>query len=214
MVRRPTGGRAVLHDKELTYSVVSNDRSIFNLRSSSDTYQKLSRVLNDALASLGLRLSTGGLAREKRPGLNANNYLKLRHPCFTSATRHEILCNGKKIIGSAQRRLRRAFLQHGSLLLDCDFGLLAAVTRTSESYLRETITHINNECPSSVTEQVVIDRLRTAFETGFGIELIESGLYPAEWRTAERLAEKYLILTTDNSARGGDSLFWTGASNG
>jgi lipoate-protein ligase A len=169
IVRRPTGGRAVLHDMELTYAVVSNDPQVFNLKSSTDSYLKIAQALKRGLEALGLDVamnhSLAGRAAA-RAGVR-ENYLKMRVPCFTSPARYELLCRGKKIIGSAQRRLRHAFLQHGSLLLDCNFALLAAVTRMDEAYLRASITHVKNECPRPVSEAEIIQALIKGFESQF-----------------------------------------------
>jgi lipoyl(octanoyl) transferase len=130
IVHRPTGGRAVLHDDELTYAVASNDSNVFG-----DTiyanYKSVSEALCEAFNRVGVPAI---LAPETRrvathPGVASVNDV----PCFMSVSRYELTVQGRKIVGSAQRRLRRSFLQHGSMPLSCDREKLARVTRMPDS---------------------------------------------------------------------------------
>lgn len=110
VVQRPTGGRSILHAEEITYALVAStadDRFGKNLADSH-------RIVGEALAA-GLQ-SLGVAARLSRPELDPDRRL-LRQPCFASPGRAEILVQGRKLLGSAQRRQADAFLQHGSLLL-------------------------------------------------------------------------------------------------
>ncbi len=110
LARRPTGGRAVLHDEEVTYSVVVPVSSaIFG--SLREIHGRISAAMRMALSECGVKMdpvesgSGGGLSTAC---------------CFASKTRHEITAGGRKIAGSAQRRLRGAALQHGSIVLSID----------------------------------------------------------------------------------------------
>jgi lipoate-protein ligase A len=110
VVRRPTGGRAILHWEEITYAVIASvgDRSF-------------GRDLAGAHAAIGASLAAGlgylGVHAElSRPALDPERRL-LRQPCFVSPGRAELLVGGRKLLGSAQRRTAHAFLQHGSLLV-------------------------------------------------------------------------------------------------
>jgi len=107
LVRRPTGGRAILHADELTYAVVGDVRGALFGDSLHDAYA----VINDALMLFLRRL---GLA----PDVSAGESLSAARGavCFASAGRHEITVGGRKLVGSAQRRLADGFLQHGSIL--------------------------------------------------------------------------------------------------
>lgn len=200
LVRRPTGGRAVLHDMELTYAVISNDAHTFRLPSSMAIYRQIAAALQRGLEQVGLSivLSDGGervrtAFRATAP--SAGNYLRLRVPCFTSPARYELLCGGKKIIGSAQRRLRSAFLQHGSLLLDCNFPLLAAVTRSDEAFLRTSITTVRAERGDAVTPADVTAALCDRFTAHFGVTLTRSVLSETELGRAARQAGDNRIET-------------------
>jgi lipoate-protein ligase A len=109
---RPTGGRAIFHAEEWTYSFagrLDDPRWGGTLRAS---YAAVGALLVRSLVRLGVPVETAG---EK--GAHSAPRGGVAAPCFASAGRHEILLGGRKLVGSAQRRLRRAFLQQGSLLL-------------------------------------------------------------------------------------------------
>jgi lipoate-protein ligase A len=106
-VRRPTGGRAILHAQELTYAVVGTSPSPLFGSDLHATYEVINRALLAFLRRLGLEpdLSEGESLAAARGAV-----------CFQSAGRHEVTVGGKKIVGSAQRRTGDVFLQHGSIL--------------------------------------------------------------------------------------------------
>ncbi|HET6370224.1 MAG TPA: lipoate--protein ligase family protein [Nitrospiria bacterium] len=116
-VRRLTGGGAVLHHREITYSVVAGSH-LNGFRSIHETYLTLSEGLVRGLRRLGIpaEISPGGPERHRR-----DSY------CFDRPARHEIVVQGRKLIGSAQRRWREAFLQHGSILLSLDERYLSCI---------------------------------------------------------------------------------------
>jgi lipoate-protein ligase A len=117
VVRRPTGGRAVLHEAEVTYALVVPAADPRFPPTVPGTYQVVAEALRDAFVALG----AGDVAFGPRRASAAAD-----PACFAAASRGEILIAGRKVAGSAQRRTRRAFLQHGSILLDPDPGRLAA----------------------------------------------------------------------------------------
>lgn len=114
VVDRPTGGRAVLHSEELTYSVILKSKKELN-----QLYYEISRALlegikkidlnNDILQKLSLTIDNPDLLKLMKIGMY--------NLCFASTVKHEINLNGKKIVGSAQRRINDIILQHGSVLL-------------------------------------------------------------------------------------------------
>lgn len=113
LVRRITGGRAVLHHEELTYSFCGSSKDFPELgRNVVETYQRISLALLSSLKALGIEAEWGKPKEEK---LSAKPSYNL--PCFSSFSRYEISFQGRKLIGSAQRRFGDFFLQHGSILL-------------------------------------------------------------------------------------------------
>jgi lipoate-protein ligase A len=106
LVRRPTGGRMVLHGDDLTYTVVMPKPDAAGLQ---ETYGFISEILVGGLATLGVRLEI----ERGRPGRSH----AIQKPCFASVSRYEVTYHGRKVIGSAQRVGDRALLQHGSIPL-------------------------------------------------------------------------------------------------
>lgn len=125
VARRATGGKAVLHHRDVTYSLISNDRSLFPAWSIQESYRKISAALQQGLALMGVETTLAASAVGQRRHHRSHR----SHACFASAFHHEILFAGKKLVGSAQRRTLRGFLQHGSILLDFDAGLLQGALR-------------------------------------------------------------------------------------
>ena len=109
VVRRITGGRALLHDGELTYSVTAPVGPPFG-NGLAETFLFIAGVIVSALRSVGIEAQLGSA---KHAGLES----RMSSPCLVSTSRHEITAGGRKISGSAQRRTGGAFIQHGSILL-------------------------------------------------------------------------------------------------
>jgi lipoate-protein ligase A len=119
-VRRPTGGRAVLHHREVTYSVTAPaDR----LGALGESYGHINRLLLDGLRRLGVP------AEIAAPMGGAP--LPSSAPCFETPVLGEIIAGGRKLIGSAQYREHDALLQHGSILVEDDQHLAAVLLATA-----------------------------------------------------------------------------------
>lgn len=117
-VRRPTGGRALLHHHEVTYSVTAPDAFDPTLRGA---YDRINAVLLQALRALGVDAQLATVrTRTPAPGLA---------PCFDQPAAGEIVVNGRKLVGSAQWRHDGALLQHGSILLRDDQALIGQLLR-------------------------------------------------------------------------------------
>ena len=115
-VRRLTGGRALLHAREVTYAVAAPSNAAATLRSG---YEAINDLLLMALRSLGVDVERAvPIGRTAMPD---------RAPCFESPSAGELVVAGRKLVGSAQHREASAFLQHGSILLDDDQGFLREI---------------------------------------------------------------------------------------
>jgi lipoate-protein ligase A len=107
-VRRPTGGRALLHHREVTYSATLPVNGADEARS---VYHFINGVLIDGLRRLGVPAIAASATQSLPPGLR---------PCFDVPAEHEIVVHGRKLVGSAQWRSGGALLQHGSILIRDD----------------------------------------------------------------------------------------------
>ena len=194
-VRRPTGGRAILHDREVTYSVIAQ--------------QDDSRVAGDIMQSYH-RISQGLLAGLQRLGVNADlapsaipataSGASQPAACFAAPSHHEIMVGGRKLIGSAQRRQGTCLLQHGSVLLDLDVNKLISVLRFPDAQAQATVKH------RVQTESVTLSRLLgrrleyadvvpalvEGFAAALDLALVPGSLSPWEAEAAARLRrDKY-----------------------
>lgn len=166
-VRRPTGGRAILHSEELTYSVVMNAGG----KSVLEVYNLLSRAIAKGLSLLGAEFEL----EESQP-----DFAKLyKHfssiPCFASSAKYEIHYKGKKVVGSAQRRYGDVVLQHGSILIGEYHKKLPEFLKVDSSDLIEQIKYeIDNRtiCLKEVLgREVSFEEVAVALKKGFEIEL-------------------------------------------
>ncbi len=125
IVRRPTGGRAVLHCCELTYSVIiPKNIPLFNA-GIHELYYIVSKALVNGLQRYGI---SAAIERNKPNTTSKENNVLT---CFESTARFEIKSNGKKIVGSAQRRTAHAILQHGSIVLKNEQDIIPYVLEDS-----------------------------------------------------------------------------------
>jgi lipoate-protein ligase A len=122
LVRRPTGGRAILHADELTYSVVVRERDLEGGEALMSSYREISRGIETGLAYLGVQATAG---RGEASGGGSERALPTI--CFAKAARCDLVAEGRKIVGSAQTRSRGVILQHGSIPLTLDLDELLAV---------------------------------------------------------------------------------------
>lgn len=176
LVRRITGGRAVLHDIELTYAVFTNSGHRLFSEGILGAYSIISSSIIDTLKGFGIDAAfSKGSAGEGRD----------RDACFHTPSRYEVLANGKKLVGSAQRRFKNSFLQHGSILFDIDTELNGKV------FGRPVLERMT--CLSSLKaigmedfKAALIDR----FSKGMGASFEEGGLTDTEKYLRDRLFER------------------------
>ncbi|HEX9283259.1 MAG TPA: hypothetical protein VF882_05680, partial [Gemmatimonadales bacterium] len=160
-VRRPTGGRAVWHEHEVTYAVAAPIAAFGRLR---DAYRAIHERLAAALRSLGANVTLAG----DRPTAR-----RLDGPtsCFATSVGGEILAHGRKLVGSAQVRHGSAFLQHGSILLDGSQEMVAAVSRKPQA--ASAATTLSDALGRRVTWEEVAE----AIVQTWGDEVTSTALY-------------------------------------
>ncbi len=169
VVRRPTGGRAILHTDELTYSVIASAREQLVEGSVLESYNRLSGALLQAVRTLGLD------AEMNVSGQTAHD---LPNPiCFEVPSAYEITVGGKKLIGSAQARRKAGVLQHGSLPLKGDLARIVealvfpddVARRDAARRLMARATTAESVLGHPVTWEEAAAAFVNAFETELGL---------------------------------------------
>ncbi len=168
VVRRPTGGRAILHSDEVTYSVVM----VADRTSVLGTYQQISEALVCGLRSLGVDACLG----KSQPHFPSVYRTSSSVACFASAARYEIHVRGRKLVGSAQRRFARAngeevVLQHGSILLGPDHlrivEFLKMPVESDRAHLRQELEEKTIDLSSALGRRMEFDEVACAVKRGF-----------------------------------------------
>ena len=173
VVRRPTGGRAVLHHMELTYAVAGLFGRDGFPRSVQETYQAICEALRDGLGALGIgaRLFAGGTS----PLTSPMNPL----PCFATPAPGEVVLEGKKMIGSAMAVDGPGFLQHGSILIAVDEPLQRGAQLEKTVFSAASLGGALRPLPSWA---VILHALEAGFFRRFGTGPIDPlELTDAEW---------------------------------
>jgi lipoate-protein ligase A len=184
-VRRPTGGRGILHGLELTYSFSSGTGNRQFSCGPRDCYLKLGEAFLLAFQKLGLNVN---MQLKKSASAPKDSRSPL---CFQSTSYAEITVGGKKVIGSAQRRWPGGLLQQGSIPLTIDSPAINAVFRVEPS--NESMAGLNEIMPSLLLKDLKETVIR-AFQTVFGITLKESSPSREEESLAlELLQRKYQL---------------------
>lgn len=188
IVRRPTGGRAILHDREVTYAIIT--------------------ATNDALVDRGtivrsyLAISEALLVGLRRLGVEPELAPRPAHPraksaaCFDEPGEYEITVGGRKLVGSAQARMGGVLLQHGSLLLHADSRALAELLRLPPSLGGATLDHhliaLDQALGTEPSYESVVESLVRGFESRWPVRFERGELTRAELdRAAELAREKY-----------------------
>jgi len=182
VVRRPTGGRAILHDRELTYSVALPLRLLGDDVGVLPSYHRISLALAGGLHRLGVPVV---LAPEAAAQAGPDH----GPVCFDRPSAHEILLGGRKLVGSAQVRRATAILQHGSILIEPRIDRLPECLRLPEGSPERIaggvagLAEVGNFEPSTIASA-----LADAFAKEFGMDLVLGRQRPDERGAVEALA--------------------------
>jgi len=192
IVRRISGGKAVSHCDEVTYSVIACDTEELFPSDILGTYKIISNCIARGLASLGI---TAVLAETGR-NLPDTDF---KACCFSVPSRNELLVSKRKICGSAQFRAGNGFLQHGSILMKFDPVKTASFLlpiRTDEQLqkLKDSVAAINEELALPVDEMEICAGLIKGFTEVLGVTFIKETLTPGEEELVNKLMKKYADL--------------------
>jgi len=190
LVRRNTGGRAVLHDQEITYSVVVSEHHPLLPSSVTESYRVISSGLLQGFKELGLEASFAIPDEEMKKNLKDPRSAV----CFDSSSWYELVVEGRKVAGSAQVRQKGAILQHGSILIEVDEQKLFDVCRFPSEKVRKRLQDsfvtkavALKQLLPSIELNAIKDAFIVGFEKSLGIQIQQGRLTEAETRLADQL---------------------------
>lgn len=193
VVRRATGGRAILHTDELTYSVIASNDEPRVAGTVLESYNRIAQALLLAVNNLDVPV-------EMKEGAAQDNILRNNPVCFEVPSAYEITVDGKKLIGSAQARKKEGVLQHGSLPLTGDLTRICqalvfedeAARADAANRLLLRATTVESALGREVGWEEASQAFVRAFEAQLGIKFEEGKLSESESRMADDLVrEKY-----------------------
>lgn len=197
IVRRPTGGRAILHTDELTYSVAVPSDHPWAALDIVTSYRQISAALMRAVEALG------AAPRAERRS-EASAVVKPGPVCFEVPSHYEITVGGRKLIGSAQVRRRHGVLQHGSLPLCGDLARICdalaypndAQREAARLQVRQRAVTLSEALERDVTWQQAADAVAAAFASTFDISFVRSSISREERLHADLLErDKYATVS-------------------
>jgi lipoate-protein ligase A len=181
VVRRITGGKLVLHWREITYSLVSSDTAAFS-PTLAESYKQISAALILGLEKMGMRARLAGPP--------PSSYSRGNMPCFAYPARDEIEIDGRKIVGSAQKRVGEKFLQHGSIPLRGDEGILDRVSLSRESDSGMKMISILEALGKEADAGWVVERLADGVAEYFDIHFESLIFSTADEKSIQQIQEK------------------------
>lgn len=190
IVRRPTGGKAILHGDELTYSLALPANHPLASGDVLTSYLTISRALASGLALLGLHPQAGPMTEAR----NTQGPV-----CFEVPSHYEIIVSGRKLIGSAQMRRKGGILQHGTLPLHGDLGRICtalaypdeATREAGRAQVRARATTLEAALGQRISWQDAADAVVQGFVQTFQLEFTVGTLTPSERADTERLQAVY-----------------------
>jgi len=185
LVRRPTGGRALLHHHEVTYSITLPASSAM-YGSLDQVYSRITAALRQALGHMGARLDMA--PQEGEAGYAASQ------ACFAGRTGHELSIGGRKVCAAAQRRLAHSVMQHGSILLKVDvethLNCFLWNSQQERQKAAEAMAGLCDILKRPISYQEVAESIIWSFKQTRGIKLQKSILNSAEMGVANGLMKK------------------------
>lgn len=199
VVRRPTGGRAVLHAEEVTYSIIIPKESDFFSSDVLTTYNMINKGILKGLHLIGVKAElVERILEDPEKGTSSKDKI----PCFSKSAKYEIAYEGKKLVGSAQRRYENSILQHGSILVGTFHLRLAdyikalkgkRIEKFREALAEKTIS-ISQILSKQINYEKIVWAIKTGFQQCFDIYFFEGQLTPQENSEAQKLVRKYQKL--------------------
>lgn len=194
-VRRPTGGRGVLHEHELTYSVIVSEDHPEMPKSVTEAYRVISEGILKGFQHLGLEtyFAVPKTDEEREALKNPRSSV-----CFDAPSWYELVVEGRKVAGSAQTRQKGVILQHGSILLDLDEDKLFSLFKYSNERVKERMKKafkskavaINAISPRRITIEEAKEAFYKGFAEGLNIDLEPYQLTDEELAYVQKIAKE------------------------
>ncbi len=177
VVRRATGGRAVLHDEELTYSIIVREDNTLIPSSITQSYRQFSEGLVRGFDQLGIPAHLSGEETLRVKDFRSS-------ACFEAPSSYEVVVHGKKIVGSAQVRKEGVLLQHGSIINKLDADLLFSLFNVHDEkklavmkrFLLDKATSVEEVCGKILSQESLIDAFSSGISDALGLDLIKRKL--------------------------------------
>jgi len=191
LVRRPTGGKAILHADEITYAIIAPMDEPRVSGTVLESYQRLSMALLTALRIIGIQA-------DSKPKKSVSRRSLINPICFESPSDYEITSNGKKIIGSAQARRLQGVLQHGSIPLYGDITRIIQILnynsiseqKEAKNNLQDKACTLNDIPNKKITWQNTANALISGFSNELNITFFQSHLSDKEINRAKELVQR------------------------
>jgi lipoyl(octanoyl) transferase len=194
-VRRPTGGRGVLHEHELTYSVIVSEEHPEMPKTVTEAYRVISEGILKGFHQLGLEAYFAvPKTDEERSALKDPRSAV----CFDAPSWYELVVEGRKVAGSAQTRQKGVILQHGAILLDLDEDKLFSLFKYPNERVKERMKSafknkavaINEISPRKITLEEAKEAFYKGFAEGLNIELESYQLSEEELSYVNKIAKE------------------------
>ncbi len=188
-VRRITGGGVIFHDQELTYSLVCSNKDL-GTDDVKNSFKILCSFIINAYKKLGLNA-----AFAKDADLSKKNLREFSHFCFASNEDYDIVIEGRKIGGNAQRRRKDIIFQHGSIPLESDIDAITPFLKEKPRELKNNVCSLKKVLGRGIEFLELKNILRNSFEETFSVNLQEEVLIFEEKKLFRQLKEeKYCSL--------------------
>jgi len=188
LVRRPTGGRAVLHNKEITYLFAISSKDERLPRNIVQSYMKISEGLTIALRNLGIDCD---VQKNKKEAIS-------KDICYDSPSLYEVTIDGKKLIGSAQYRNEKYVLQHGSIPNQFDYRNYVDSFKIKNkkqmiSHLEKNVTDIKEHLGTHISYEDFAKEVKNSFSNIFNEEIAFGELTERELELTKKYLKKFKI---------------------
>jgi len=182
-VRRMTGGEAIFHSDEITYSIICCKRDLNLSDSVERSFRVITNFLVNAYRQLGLKPYYAGDRKEYAHGRESP-------VCFATREKFDIIVNDRKLGGNAQKRVSDFIFQHGSIPLSLDFEKMRRYFLGDLNNIEEMAISLEEALGKSIRLDECIKHLKESFKSTFPVKLIKSFLSEKEQNLAHALREE------------------------